>query len=286
MENILLNGDEYHICTDINDLTLGKYCKLTQILGRREKVVDIETIDGDTLYKTLEPQEETTEFKRQVELDFLTTVTDIPLEFFVDYPELTNEVNQVVGDIFTDEEEVWTQIDIQGTTYEIPEITQWTFQEWCDMEGAIQMIEENTILMLLAMILRPVNSSYDRFHPTYMDKYVYLSSLPAKGNVVTIMQIITDMKPMRDAHPFIYTVSVGEAVSKHMKAHYERMKWEDTIVSLAQINVFNSDEGTLKGVRNANVLDVLQYLNVKKSRDTAEYLDSKQKNKSLNDLDI
>ncbi len=51
--------------------------------------------------------------------------------------------------------------------------------------------------------------------------------------------------------------------------------WNDVVVSLSETNAFNSSKGTLHAVRNANCVEVLEFLNWKRGKSFAEYEDYK-----------
>ena len=282
MEKIIVQGIEYNIRQTIDDLTFGEYCRLIQITTRRERVLDMTTNDGEEIWEDVEVGKESQLFLDKKEIDFLSIITEIPTELYEEFPQLKEIIFNETGDLFADDSEPMEFITLNGVDYTYPELIDWTFQEWCDMEGAVQMIKDHTIIFPLTTIIRQAGRRYNRFHPDFQGKRQMLEALPAKGLVATVMQIINEMKPMREAHPYIYKASYGEDAGRYLKQHLEVVKWEDTIVQLAQSNVFNSPSGTLNGVRIANVLEVLQYLNVKKGRDMAEYLDSKKQNLILN----
>jgi len=290
MEKIELTIDgvteQYTICTAIDDLLFGQYSEMLKVLWRREQVVDIETTDGEKLMKTLPTNEESQEFKDLKDLDLIAVLSDVPQSYYEEYPELKQDVFEAIDDIYHDDSSPIEAVIINGENYIVTDILQWTFQEWCDMEGMLQQINDIGVLPILAVAFKRAGK-YDRFHNDYHDKVQQLSMMSAQGLVSCINKIMEDMQPMRDSHPFIYKMNVSdEPTSKFMQEHLERMKWEDTIVTLAQSNVFNSVQGTLFGVRNANVLDVLNYLNVTKSKEGAEYLEYKQKSKQTDNFDI
>lgn len=108
-----------------------------------------------------------------------------------------------------------------------------------------------------------------------------VSASPASSNLSLIDCIKNDIEFIRSSFKGLYSSSGGDKVGKNTQTYLEGVGWFDTIISLANnpSPIFNSPTGTLDAVKQRNALDVLNYLNIKKQKDDAEYKDWKVKNK-------
>jgi hypothetical protein len=111
-----------------------------------------------------------------------------------------------------------------------------------------------------------------------------LSGVPVKSNLTLIEYIKKDIDTIRNSFKGLYMSSNtgGEKVGENTQTYLEGVGWFDTIISLANnpSPIFNSPTGTLDAVKQRNAFDVLNYLNIKKQKDDAEYKDWKVKNKT------
>lgn len=275
MKTITIEDKEYDVLTQFDDLTLEDWINLTEIAHRREWKEMGKMATSDEILKELVPiGEETEEFKEDKRIDLVAYVSGVKKELLIEFPSLPDIIESIVSwsSIFDDPEPYKDKIVVYGEEYEVIRPSEDKFQRWCDFENLANINLATGLLVYLSNGKR-----YNRFHPDFDIKMQALLRSPARGLVSILNSLREEAGQIRDNYKFVYSQEeLGVQTGRHTQEHYERFNWEDVIVSIAESPVFNSRRGTIYAVRNENVLEVLDYLNIKRSRDIAEYKDSRK----------
>jgi hypothetical protein len=280
IKEIEINEITYQLKTSFDDLTLGEWSQANKILADREKRNEeelhkhLQELNDDVEYSEYNsPDEETDEFRYDKYARMLNVVSGIPIDILKEYTDIIDTLIDEMEDIYTDDSEPSTKFNLDDEIWHFPSVNVMTFQQWCDAENMLSI----NLLNAFCILLLKEGKQYDRFHPDFDIRLELFGNEPAKGYVSSLLNFLNEMSLVRENYKFLYGgESTGsDADSPNQKAHADRFKWEEVIRSLAETQVFNSPTGTLNGVRTANTLDVLDYLNVKRSKDIAESKDFK-----------
>lgn len=287
MKTIEIDDKEYEVLTSIEDITLGQYVALMRILARREwKELGKMALSDEIAKEIVEIGKESYEFKLEKVIDSLCILSNIDKELYVSFPSLVDVVEPMIewNGIFKDDSKVVDNVELYEVKYRVVRPSEAEFQRWCDFEN---FVGDNPLIAFVVYL--DSGKPYNRYHPDFEQKMMVFDRVEAKGNAAILDSILDEVYKIRDDYKFIYGSSDddedGEPAGRNIMEHHNRFKWEDVIVSVAETNMFTSDRGNLWAVRNAHTLDVLDYLNIKRSRENAEYKDARareRKNKSLN----
>lgn len=274
MKTITIEDKEYDVITTFDDLTFGDWIVLTDIIARRE-YKDIELASGEILKEELEREKESDEFKEEKRIDLLHHLSLVPKELLTEYPSLPDIIESLISwdNLFDDPTVQLEKISVYGRNYELLRPSQTTFQRWCDAENFRSI---NTAAFLIPYL--DDSTPYNRFYPDFNERLEQLLGWKAEGLVFAFNSIAAEMHEIRDSYKFVYSNEESDSeVGINTQEHFQRFNWEDVTISVAESQVFNSPKGTLYAVRNESVLEVLDYLNVKRSRDLATYKDEKKR---------
>lgn len=273
MKLIKLDDVEYKMKTSIDDLTIKEYFDIQSINSERE-LVDEEYVERG---------KESEEFIKNKHINILSYLSKIDKNIFYEYPFLVDELNNFV-ESFSDNSEIWEQKEINKKTWQIDNYSKWTFQEWCDIENYVS--KTNNILYGFYVLVyifdkRTKKRKYDR-HQNINNIKTFWENQPIKGNLNTILDLLDTIYNIKQKFYYIYEAkspTFGTYNSDNLKKYHKIFGWEDTIIQIAETNLFNSINGSLFAVRNANAYEVLEYLNLKTARDIAENSDYINNNK-------
>lgn len=286
MKTIEIDDKQYEVATSLDDISLGQYVQLSLILARREwKVIGKMALSDEILKDIVEIGKESDEFKLEKVVDLLCVMSNIDKQLYLDFPSLVDIVEPLIdwNGLFNDNSNVSEEVEIYEEKYRVIKPSEAEFQRWCDFEN---FVSDNPLIAFVVYL--DSGKPYNRYHPDFEQKMLAFSRVDAKGNAAILDSILDEVHKIRDEYKFVYGAAddeEGEPAGANITEHHNRFKWEDVIVSVAETNMFTSSKGNLWAVRNANTLDVLDYLNIKRSRENAEYKDARtreRKNKSLN----
>lgn len=293
MKTITINEKQYNIKTDINDLTIREWIALMDIL--MEKEWDIKSVTSDKLgitkrEKTIKTVE-SVEFKTQKIQKSLAILTDIPQSIFNEYDNLVSLIYTLINyNSFSsiDKQKIQKKIDIDGDIYTLIDFPSITFERFCYLLDYTDMdtLHHFTIMYQFKnykwetqkKYLNDYILSFEELNAgVYANTFVHLKDIIAqvKQNYSFVF------KPLDDEEEEKSTI---DAPLTKMKEHLSAFKWHHILFKLSQEQTFSSTKGSLHGVKNANVFDVLDYLNWQFSYNEAENYDNKQKiiNKNKN----
>jgi len=269
MEVVKIDGTEYEVATTLGDLRLADWLALREIIGRREQKNITINKNDEPQYIDVPIEEESTEFKQTKIFDLVSYLSGIDRWYFEEYEDLFGIVSDLIDweNLFVDDSTA-TTLTLLGEEVSFLKPSECEFQRWADYEGLSE------IHKLFPLLIYRDRKPYNRFHPDYKQELQVLERMPAKGALAILESINKEGAEIRDRYFFVYQSSgINAKHSLNIEEHSKRFKWEDVIFSIAETNLFNGATGTLNAVRNANTLEVLEYLNLKRSRDTAEYKD-------------
>lgn len=281
MEIIKINGKSYKILQNIDDLTFGDWLEITEIFTRREYKIHIfkknykegdELNEEDYVKEEIPFEKESEQFRDERRIDLIQFLSGVPKEFLINYPSLPDELESLVewDNLLIDKTDVKEKITVYGEDYEVIRPSKGTFQMWCDAESYKKLNYANILLVYLKD-----SKGYDRFFRNYDIKLQSILSENAKGLVSLFNSLLDEMATIRSEFKFVYSAEELQSDKKtvNMSVHYERFGWYDIIHSLAKSQVFNGVNGSLEAVRNKNTIEILDYLNIERSKDIAEYKD-------------
>ena len=274
MLTLSIDNIDYALPESIDEITLGKWEELLNLIVEREYVIRGKTRGGDEVKTEVPIGEESEEFKHSQRIKIAQLFIDLPESFFEEQYELTLFVYETVIKAFNDDGKVK---DILGMKF--PSLRSIKFAQFVDMENYRSM----GVIPFLAVALQKDGEKYNRMHPYFQKKVGLLTNAPAKGSVNYINKFFKELNALKASFPVVFegTGVTGEK-SPNMDKHFDTFKWEEIVRSLATGEpVFNSSKGTLYAVRNANALEVLEYLNIQKAYQAAEYKDMKLRMKPI-----
>lgn len=267
METIKIDGVEYSIKNTIDDINVREWFEITKIYSEKYMVDKGELGDGSRLTEEAEP---TPEFLLNKRINVFKLISDIPHEYLIE--EVIDQLEPLVEGYY--DLKAHKVVTYDKSRFTIRPLSKWTFQQFCDYES----FDESIHAFLHSIIpTSDVNKKYDRYTYYYQENSGVLN-LPAKIFIPLYMYLLDEVKKFKGYFKYLFELDLpGYPSGKNMREHYKRFKWEDTIATLAETPVFNSPKGTLHGVRTARAAEVLEYLNLKRSKNSAEYVDSKFK---------
>lgn len=274
MLTLTIDDIDYSLPESIGETTLGQWEEMLKILTEREFISRGKTRGGDEVKTEVPVGEESDEFKHAQRVKMAQLFTGLSDSFLEEQYELTLFIYNTVLPCFTDDGKAR---DILGMKF--PSLRSISFAQFVDMENYRSM----GIIPFLAVALQKDKEKYNRMHPYFQKKVGMLTAVTAKGTVNYINKFFKEMRALKESFPVVFegTGITGEK-SPNMDKHFDTFKWEEIVRSLVEgPPVFNSSKGTLHAVRNANAIEVLEYLNIKKAFQAAEYKDMKLRMKPI-----
>lgn len=274
MKKLTINGEIYEIPEKLDEINTFTWFKCFELSKERQIKKSSEMGDGTKDYVYFDVEDESDEFKSNKELKIIETITLIPFQILDEYAQATSIVKQIMNfDLF--EIKPIKKIEHKNKTWTYTKVENWPFIQFADFE----MASKNPLLQLKMVLTTKEEKKYDTYHKNIGTKS-FVEDLPCTVGAALLISILNDLKIIRTKYPFIFMPDANDSiVGVHIQKHYDMFQWDDTIFSLADTMAFNSPKGTVHGVRYANIHDVLDYLNWKRSKMEAEYKDIKSKNK-------
>jgi hypothetical protein len=284
MKIIKLNDVEYMFKNSIDDLTIKDYFEIQKLNSEREvKTFENDAMLGGTV-AYVERDKESEIFIKNKNINILSYLSKIPVNIFIEYPFLSDELNTMLGS-FKDDSAIWETKEINNKIWCIEKYTKWIFQEWCDMENYVTNMGNILYIFYVFVYMldkRTKNRKYDRYQNINNIK-LFWEQQPAKGNINTILDLFDTVKNIKKRFFYIYEnkiTYINTYSADNIKKYHKLFGWEDTIIQIAQTNLFTSTKGNLHAVRNGNCFEILEFLNMKTARDIAEnadFLNNQQK---------
>lgn len=261
--------EEYYV-KDNTSLTVKEWYDLYDALSMREMVKPPGVI-GDELIE-VEPGHESEEFKDKRLKKILTSYCNIPEEYYDRFLGLSEEIIELMPDLDSYDKKEKESFKMMGSEYFVQDLRHISFQQWADVESYTDIDK----LAPIAILIMEKGKAYDYFNNDIHAKIKALYRLKAHDSMGTIVNMFSMIRKLRDSYYFVYNADYGQSsgyTTKAMQDHYKHFKWQDVVVTVAESGVFNGPLGSLHATRNANVLEVLNYLNIKRSREAAESRD-------------
>jgi hypothetical protein len=255
---------------ELEDLTVRDWYNLHNALIMKESRPIPGAIGGG--FEEIPDELASNEFLQRKYLKIVTSFCNIPEEYYKSYVGLLETILELIPDINNIDSVVYKSIKLDDDEYIISDLTKISFMEWCDIES-YHVIDK---LAPICIMLRLEGTSYDYFNNDLQYKLKCLYGLKAKKWMSTILSMFNEINKVRQSYYFVYNADYGSSegyINNALKEHYKRFNWHDVIVQLTDSNAFNGPTGTLDAIRNAKALDVLWYLNIKRSREAAESKD-------------
>lgn len=317
MITIKIDDVEYSLKQNLKEITIREYFDIMKIQSKKcEKPVkeSDKYVDGYYEIEYYDTKDEPFDFTLQKTNEILHILSKIPLEILNNYPELSENLLQYVESL-NDDSKIWKTskifktiskkveyLDNNKTKYKmVDEIVEteyvwcydepenWSFQQWVDSENSTKLGLYYPFLLSLYKNKKGSNKKrvYSRAHPELDSIENEWLEQPAFGNINVIIYILNKMSEIRNLFFWIYEAQTKfpEPLKQMQEIYNNFAGWNDVVVSLSETNAFNSSKGTLYAVRNANCVEVLEFLNWKRGKSFAEYEDYKNeelKNKFQN----
>lgn len=278
MKTIKIDGKEYEFINEAGEITLGQHSELLKIIAEKEVVKEYKEFgatgekQGTKIEVELEEVEQSEEFKQSKYNKIVALLSDIPLEILEDYPQIASVVIDSIdfSVIVQKDKKVRKELKIGSDRYLVLEPSKGEFQRWSDVERYIKMLGNWAVLLVYSDKIVKRRSKYNRYFPDFDYKTRYLSSLLYKEWGSTVEYLLKQIANIKESYYYIYKCSDwGDKASKDKAELSDVFGWELTIANLAESGVF----GTLKDVRNENVLDVLEYVNMQTAKNRAEWIE-------------
>jgi hypothetical protein len=300
-------GDiEYSLKQNLNEITVKEYFEIVKIQDEKcaKPLVKSSVIDTSKLpVEYYNYDEEPAYFKWNKINRTINLLSGLPLEILEEYYELGDKLFEHVN--LTELLPVWkTHIDYKIVTekvaYDKGGVTKyknldskvesdyvwtydkaedWCFQQWVDCENGsrISLYYPFVISVYKKKKGSSAKRKYDRSLPSFESDLEFWLNEPASENINTIINVLNEMSEIRKYFKWIYEVesAFAEPRKPTETIYLEDAGWNDVVVSLSETNAFNSAKGTLNGVRTANCVEVLEFLNWKRGKAFAEYEDYK-----------
>lgn len=261
--------EEYYVKT-MDDMTVKDWYDLHSALTSREYRVPDGAIGGEA--ELVDFEKESKEFQDGKIKSVISTYSNVPLEYLDRFIGLKEELLDLLPELSNYSDEVKDSFKMMGSEYFVQDLRYISFQQWADVESYGDIDK----LAPIAILIMEKGKTYDYFNNDLNAKVKALYRLKAKEYMATIINIFSTIRQLRDSYYFVYNADYGQVsgyTSNGMKEHYKHFKWQDVVVTVAESGMFNGPTGPLHATRNANVLEVLYYLNIKRSREAAESRD-------------
>lgn len=261
--------EEYYAKT-MDTMTVKDWYDLHSALTAREYRVPDGAIGGES--ELVDFEKESKEFQDEKIKTVISTYTNVPMEYLDRFLGLKEELLDLLPELSNYSNEVKDSFKMMGSEYFVQDLRHISFQQWADVESYTDIDK----LAPIAILIMEKGSSYDYFNNDIHAKIKALYRLKASEYMATIIHIFSTIRQLRDSYYFVYNADYGQVsgyTNNGMKEHYKHFKWQDVVVTVAESGVFNGPLGSLHATRNANVLEVLYYLNIKRSREAAESRD-------------
>lgn len=255
---------------ELEDLTIRDWYNIHGALTLKESRPIPGAIGGG--FEEVPDELASDEFIQSKYIKIATSFCNIPEEYFSRFIGLLETILEMIPDINSIDSTIYKSIKLDDDDYLIYDLTKITFMEWCDIESYYTIDK----MAPICIMLRVAGTSYDYFNNDLQYKIKCLYGLKAKQWMSTVLSMFKEINKVRDSYYFVYNADYGNQSgysNNAMKEHYKHFNWHDVIVQLTDSNAFNGPTGTLEAVRNANALNVLWYLNIKRSREAAESKD-------------
>lgn len=213
-------------------------------------------------------------------IDCVALLTSLEVEDLKEYPEVLDDLGALMVSNLDDL--IGANLEVEPRQYYLVggkryyfqyDVEGWEFKRWGDAEHALSRQQELSSIAFLSVVSAKANQPYSFRQPDFYQKINALSKLPTSSLVATANKLLTKMQEIRDTFPFIYGDLGGPKAGPVMQEHLKAYQWDDIIVQLSETPVFNGPNGTLAAIRGANAIEVLEYLNIKYSRENAERKD-------------
>lgn len=269
MEIIKIEGTEYSVRNDVEELSVRDWFTLKEVYSERYYIVNGTLADGTELKEVAEPTEE---FLLDKWRKVLRVISDIP-DNFLAIDQVVEVIVPFIPDIFSITKKKLVTFD--GVRFTIKPFDTWCFQQFCDFDSSL--IDPLEAFLTVVRRVDDLDRPYDRYGND-REELLFLPKAPATVFIPLFLYLIEKYIEFKGYFKYLFEFEgAGESRGPNSKQHSKNFKWEDTIATLAETPVFNSPKGTLYAVRTARATEVLEYLNLKQSKDTAEYLDYKLK---------
>ena len=194
---------------------------------------------------------------------------------------LFKELSEMVNGVGDDYDLTKTVYNFNGSNIYFNNISEWEFNKWITLEhwlsNGLKELDENGESIVRVKgnryMLPIVFGDYDSMLEDKLKFFLY--DLPIKETIKSYICIMNMINKVRESHIYIYNNnSSGESKSPNMSLHCKTFGWLETLRELSEKRIF----GTYIETKKAPLFEVLEYLNISCSRDSAETMDWNLKN--------
>jgi hypothetical protein len=265
-KEIKIDGTVFVVFPNLETMSFREYIHAQKI--RSKPIIREEKYNGKILKRELKWEEANEDERVNKISELCAALSDIPKDYFAEFDDLRNLVGS------------WIDLDISKIEpnpklgkYLVRDFDYWTFGQFADFMDNNRKDPCNGFIVALSQ----GNKKYDPFQPDYKEKSL-LFDQPAIQALPSYLYLQSNLRAYYEFFPFLFKLEAkGEKASAYMQKHYELFGWQDTVITLAETNAFSSPKGTMHGVKTARAYDVLSYLDIKRSKENALYLEQKDK---------
>ena len=297
---IKIEGKPYNFKYKLEEVTLDDYLDIVDILNEDQYDYFIDQHTKEKIRrKEPRPKSERDEsFIFDTYRKVIKRLSTIPLKYLKEDELITTLLNHL-SPIFEEINKIQAEVDLESEDYPsfiidgeevfFEPIEQWSFYKWVTLEtymskglGEMTTDEDgNEIVKQIIQgnryILPIVYGEFDEKLSNLENNFNFFnkntSFITTYQIFIRILHLINKVKKL---HSFIYGgESSGARNSPNLDKHNKDFGWLSTLIDLAEKGVF----GTYKDVKNANLLEVLEYLNCSCSKSSAEANDATLKQK-------
>jgi len=258
----------------VDKLTLNDYLSICNILDEDEYPI-VEAANGKKvrLKTPVEKDGRSEEHIYNLQQKVVLSITDLTSSHIKE-PLLVNFCIEKIYSTFNNIESLLEDFDCK---YEAPNYKEWCFFRWVLLEQRVSkglnIMDGETVVDNIGGINWVLPMSYGSFIDDEKERlklYSYfLDELPLKHSLKLFREQIKTIENIKKQHTSIYS-SGGGGGGQNMNTHFSVFGWMETLRSLV---TESAPFGNYKDTKNADLMEVLEFLNINSSYRKAENAD-------------
>jgi len=295
---IKIQDKPYNFKYKFDEITLNDYLEIVDILNEDQ----YDYFTSQETKKQVRRKEPRPKDERDADFIFdtyrkvISRLSTIPVKY-LNEDEVVNTLLQHIAPIFEHisaindsidaDDETYPTFTIDGDELSFTNIGEWSFYKWVTLEtftskGLSEKVVNEEGEEVIKQIIKGnryiLPLLYGEFDESLNDLDRKLEYFNNEASFTTtypvFVRLLTAINNVKKIHSFIYnSESMNTNSSPNVDKHCQDFGWVSTLVDIAEKGVF----GTYNEVKNANLIQVLEYLNCSCSKNAAEANDSNLK---------